>query len=100
MSSVSDFGGTLACELQGSSASKVATSSNGVATYRRNNSIVATKRVHNSVLRLALGTFKSTPIVSLHAKSGLKTLERYRKVKIVNYLLQIKANANRMLLEK
>ena len=43
-------------------------------------------------MRIALGFFKSSPIVSLQAESGLKLLEMYRDVKMINYRLRIKAN--------
>ena len=43
-------------------------------------------------MRIALGAFKCFPIVSLQAESGLKSLEMYTDVKMINYLLRIKAN--------
>ena len=41
--------------------------------------------IQNSALKISLGAFKSSPVLSLHAKSGLKSLEKYRNIKMVNY---------------
>ena len=50
--------------------------------------------IQNNAIRIALGAFKSTPIISLHAESGLKTLDRYRDVKMINYYIRVKGNAD------
>ena len=51
MSSTSDCGGTLACDLQGTSTSEVTTSSDGVATYRHHNLLLLQRpRRKNSIV--------------------------------------------------
>ena len=50
--------------------------------------------LQNNAIGIALGAFKSTPIISLHAQSGLKTLDRYIDVKIINYYIRVKRNVD------
>ena len=48
--------------------------------------------IQNAALRIATGAFRSTPIKSLHAETGLKTLDEYRDIKYLNYLIRLKVN--------
>ena len=45
--------------------------------------------VQNSALRIATGAFRSTPIVSLQAETGIKPLQAYREQKNINYMLRV-----------
>ena len=51
--------------------------------------------IQNSAIRIATGAFKSSPILSLHAESGLQPLKQYRDMKMLNYYLRIKANSDK-----
>ena len=50
--------------------------------------------LQNSAIRIATGAFRSSPIVSLQAESGIKPLETYREIKILNTLARIVVNPN------
>jgi len=55
--------------------------------------------IQNSAIRIATGAFRSSPVISLHAESGLKPLEYYRDIKILNTFLRIIANPHHPLHE-
>ena len=48
--------------------------------------------VHNAAIRTAVGAFRSSPLLSLYAESGVKPLSTYREVKMLNTYLRILAN--------
>ena len=48
--------------------------------------------VQNTALRIATGAFRSTPIVSLQAETGIKPLQVYREQKNINYMLRVMSN--------
>ena len=48
--------------------------------------------IQNTAVRTALGAFKSSPIVSILAESGIKPVEVYRNIKIINFFLRIMVN--------
>ena len=50
--------------------------------------------VQNSAIRLSTGAFKSSPIVSLHALSGIKPIETYNNIKLINFYLRLLVNTN------
>ena len=55
--------------------------------------------IRNSAIRTATGAFRSSPIVSLHAESGIKPLPTYRTIKALNYFTRLQVNSNRLLYE-
>ena len=48
--------------------------------------------VHNAAIRTAVGAFRSSPLLSLYAESGVKPLSTYREVKMLNTYLRILTN--------
>ena len=47
--------------------------------------------LENAAIRIATGAYRSSPLLSLYAESGLKPPASYRDVKLLNYLLRIRA---------
>ena len=64
-------------------------------TYK--NSINA---IQNSAIRIATGAFKSSPITSLHAESGIKPYKYFSDIKHLNYLIRVSANPSHPLHQK
>jgi len=54
--------------------------------------------VQNAALRIATGAIRTTPIVSLHAETGLPPLAIYRKIKLMNFYLRLNANSDESIL--
>ena len=54
--------------------------------------------VQNAALRIITGAYRTTPIDSLHAETGIKSLERFRHIKEFNYMLRVNANPDRSIL--
>ena len=50
--------------------------------------------LQNSAIRIATGAFKSSPIPSIHAYTGIKPLKFYVETKMLNYFLRIKVNTS------
>ena len=48
--------------------------------------------IQNSALRLATGAFRSSPISSLHAETGILPQEYSRQLKLLNYYLRLRVN--------
>jgi ribonuclease HI len=48
--------------------------------------------VENAAIRIATGAYRSSPVVSLYAESGLKPPACYREIKLVNFYTRIIAN--------
>ena len=48
--------------------------------------------IQHSAIRIATGAFRSSPITSMHAESGLKPLDYYIETKILNYYLRTCVN--------
>lgn len=48
--------------------------------------------VQNCALRIATGAFRSSPILSLYAETGIKPLETYRHIKMLNYYVRLLVN--------
>ena len=48
--------------------------------------------IQNNAMRIATGTFKSSPILSLQIMCGLKPLEYYRDLKLITYFMRAIAN--------
>lgn len=55
--------------------------------------------IQNSALRIATGAYRSSPVTSLHAETGVKLLEQYREIKMINYFLRLKAYHDSTLIE-
>ena len=47
--------------------------------------------VQNSAIRIATGVFRSSPIESLHVIAGIKPIQKFREVKLLNSVLRISA---------
>lgn len=56
--------------------------------------------VQNSAMRIATGTFRSSPIVSLHAETGLKNLKQYNAIKMLNYLVRLHVSPDQTLMHR
>lgn len=50
--------------------------------------------IQNSAVRIATGAFRSSPITSLYADSGLRPLEYYQETKMLNFFIRIGVNPN------
>ena len=48
--------------------------------------------IQNSAIRIATGAFKSSPIASLHALTGVKPIETFREIKMITFFLRLMAN--------
>jgi ribonuclease HI len=48
--------------------------------------------VENAAIRIATGAFRSSPVLSLYAESGLKPPACYREIKLLNFYTRIIAN--------
>lgn len=48
--------------------------------------------IQNTAIRIATGAFKSSPVLSLQAISGIKPISTYRHIKLLNYQSRIYAN--------
>jgi len=48
--------------------------------------------IQNSAIRIATGAFRSSPVMSLHADSGLMPIKYYRDIKLLNTFIRIIAN--------
>ena len=55
--------------------------------------------IHNAAIRIATETFISSHIISISLDSGLKPLNYYREIKILNHLSKIYVNNNHPLHE-
>ena len=55
--------------------------------------------IQNAVIRLSTGAFRSSPILSLTAESGIKPLTTYREIKILNTYARIISNPSHPLHE-
>ena len=55
--------------------------------------------IQNCSIRTTTGAFRSSPVLSLYAESGIKPLQTYRNIKILNYYAHIFVNANHPLHE-
>ena len=73
----------------------------GVEAYisASNNLISLLNTIQHSAIRISTGAFKSSPIVSLHAITGLKPPEYYRDLKIITYFLRLLVNQSHPLHE-
>ena len=45
--------------------------------------------VQHAAVRIATGAYRTSPIPSLHAECGLKPLEYYRQIKVLNFLARV-----------
>ena len=50
--------------------------------------------IQNAAIRIATGAFRSSPIPSIHADSGLLPLQSYTDIKNLNYFVRSKCNRN------
>lgn len=48
--------------------------------------------VQNSAIRIATGAYRTSPIISLHAETGIKPLKIYREIKTIHYFLRLKSS--------
>jgi len=48
--------------------------------------------IHNAAIRIATGAFRSSPLISLYAESGIKPIDTYRNIKSLNTAARIYAN--------
>ena len=48
--------------------------------------------IHNTAIRIATGAFRTSPLVSLYAESGIKPLTTYRNIKLLNTFARIYTN--------
>ena len=48
--------------------------------------------VRNAAIKIAAVAFRTPPVLSFLAESGIKSLEKYREIKIMNYCLQLRLN--------
>ena len=60
-----------------------------------NTLLASLQPIQNTALRIATGAYRTSPVVSLHAETGVKQLERYRDIKMLSYLLRLKAHNDR-----
>ena len=56
--------------------------------------------IQNQAMRISTGAYRTTPIDSLQAESGLKPLKEYRDIKNFNYMLRLLANPDESTLNK
>ena len=48
--------------------------------------------IHNTAIRIATGAFRSSPVMSMYAESGLKPLSSFRDIKLLNMYTRIIVN--------
>ena len=56
--------------------------------------------IPNHAIRIAVGAFKSPTIASFQSETGLNSLDKYRDIKILNCNIRIKANTDRVLVNR
>ena len=56
--------------------------------------------IQNSALRIATGAFRSSPVLSLYALTGMKPPSYYKNVKLLNYYLRLLVNKSHPLHER
>ena len=55
--------------------------------------------IQNRAIRTDTGAFRSSPVLSLHAESGIIPLPTYRTIKTLNYFTRLLVNSNHSLYE-
>lgn len=56
--------------------------------------------IQNAAIRIATGAFRSSPLLSLYAESGLKPPALFRDIKLLNYLYRVRATPSNPLHER
>ena len=56
--------------------------------------------IHNAAIRIATGAFRSSPVLSLYAESGMKPPSTFRGIKVINTYLRILASPTNIMHEQ